>query len=70
MYRMFIDRKERIETMKKTLWEYEIKTGKVDEIRLIQDSLDYDFRNLKLSALAHKIKSQLTYKPKPKMFNY
>ena len=56
--------------MKKTLWEYEIKTGKVDEIRLIQDSLDYDFRNLKLSALAHKIKSQLTYKPKPKMFNY
>ena len=56
--------------MKKVNWELHVKDAKFDEIKLIQESLDYDFRNLKLSALAHKIKSQLTYKPKPKMFNY
>lgn len=67
---MFIVRKERIETMKKSLWESKITSESIDDIKLIQDSLDYDFRNLKLSALAHKIKSQLMYKPKPKMFNY
>lgn len=55
--------------MKKELWEHEIKSVRADEIKLIQDSLDYDFRNLKLSALAHKIKSQLAYRPKPKMYN-
>lgn len=55
--------------MRKGPWECVVKNAQDDEIKLIQDSLDYDFRNLKLSALAHKIKSQLTYKPKPKMYN-
>ncbi len=56
--------------MRKVLFEYDTKSIRKDEIKVIQDSLDYDFRNLKLSALAHKIKSQLMYKPKPKMYNY
>ena len=56
--------------MKKVNWELHVKDAKFDEIKLIQESLDYDFRNLKLSALAHKIKSQTVYKPKPKMFYY
>ena len=56
--------------MKKVFKEFENLNSNVDEIKQIQESLDYDFRNLKLSALAHKIKSQALYKPKPKMFYY
>lgn len=37
------------------------------EIEEIQDFLEYDFQNLKLSMLAQKIKSQAFFKPKPKM---
>ena len=56
--------------MKKTTWEYTLDHEANKEIKHIQDALDYDFRNLKLSALAHKIKSQFVYKPKPKIFYY
>ena len=42
--------------------------GANNEIKQIQDSLFYDFRNFRLNVLANKIKSQLVYKPKPKIY--
>jgi len=40
------------------------------ETEFLQDILDYDFQNLKLSILAQKIKSQTFSRPKPKMLYY
>ena len=40
------------------------------ETEFLQDILDYDFQNLKLSILAQKIKSQTVSRPKPKMLYY
>ena len=40
------------------------------EISYLEDILDYDFQNLKLSILAQKIKSQTTFRPKPKILYY
>lgn len=41
-----------------------------EEIAEIQDYLEYDFKNLELSMLAQKIKSQTLFRPKPKMLFY
>lgn len=40
------------------------------EIAEIQDYLEYDFKNLELSLLAQKIKSQTLFRPKPRMLFY